>query len=440
MGFITKKHLSRRTLIRGAGVTLALPFLESMLPAATPSRQAAANPPTRLGCIYFPHGVTQDKWKPATTGTGFEFTEILQPLEPFRDRINVISDMSHPQAYGAGSATANHQRSSAVFLSGAPAQFGDQAYLGITMDQVAAQKIGQDTILPSLEMSIEAGSPSAGTTSAYSNTISWQGPTSPLPMQNNPQVVFEQLFGEGATEEDRRKRREQSLGLLDYVLGEVATLRNELPAHDRIRMEQYLDDVREIERRVERAGQQVPPDLDIGTAPVGIPRSFDDHLKLMFDLMVLAWQADITRVSTLLMSKELSNTTFPNSGVSDGFHNLSHHGNGREMMDRFAVMNRYHHGLFGYLLEKLRDTPDGDGNLLDHSMVLWGSGLGNSHEHNHTPLPVILAGGASGRLQGGRHIQAEPYGMTMCNLLLAMLDKLDVPAETFGDSTGMLDI
>ena len=440
MGFITRKHLSRRTFIRGAGVTMALPFLESMVPAATPSRQTAASRPTRLGCIYFPHGVTQDKWKPATEGAGFEFTEILKPLKPFRDHMTVISDMSHPQAYGAGSATANHQRSSAVFLSGAPAQFGSSAYLGITMDQVAAQKIGQDTILPSLELAIQEGSPSAGTTSAYSNTISWQGPTSPLPMQNNPQLVFEQLFGEGATEEDRQKRREQSLSLLDHVLGEASSLQQKLPATDRIRIDQYLDDVREIERRVERAGQAVSPDLDLPAAPVGIPRDFETHLKLMFDLMVLAWQTDITRVSTLLMAKELSNTTYPGSGVSDGFHNLSHHGNGREMMDRFAVMNTYHHNLFGYLLERLQATSDGDGNLLDHSMVLWGSGMGNSHEHNHTPLPIVLAGGASGRIEGGQHIQVKPYGTTMCNLLLTMLDKLDIPMEQFGDSTGMLSI
>jgi hypothetical protein len=440
MGFITKKHLSRRTFIRGAGVTMALPFLESMVPAATPLRQTAASPPTRLGCIYFPHGVTQDKWKPATEGLGFEFTEILKPLEPFRDHMTVISDLSHPQAYGAGSATANHQRSSAVFLSGAPAQFGSTAYLGVTMDQVAAQKIGQDTILPSLELAIQEGSPSAGTTSAYSNTISWQGPTSPLPMQNNPQLVFEQLFGEGATEEDRQKLREQSLSLLDFVLGEASSLRQKLPATDRVRMEQYLDDVREIERRVERAGQAVSPDLDLPPSPVGIPRDFETHLKLMYDLMVLAWQTDITRVTTLLMAKELSNTTYPGSGVTDGFHNLSHHGNGREMMDRFAVMNTYHHNLFGYFLGRLQATPDGDGNLLDHSMVLWGSGMGNSHEHNHTPLPIVLAGGASGRHQGGQHIEARPYGTTMCNLLLTMLNKLDIPVESFGDSTEMLSI
>ena len=440
MAFIFKKHLSRRTFLRGTGVTMALPFLESMVPAATPLQQTAAVRPTRLGCIYFPHGVTYDKWKPATDGTGFEFTEILKPLEPFRDSLTVISDLSHPAAYGSGSATANHQRSSAVFLSGAPAQFSGQAYLGITMDQVAAQKIGQDTPLPSLEMAIQDGSVAAGGTSAYSNTISWQGPTSPLPMQNNPQVIFELLFGEGRTDNERRARREQSLSLLDYVMGDVAALRKRLPAHDQNRLDQYLNEAREIERRIERAAQRVTPDLDVPPAPAGIPQDFEEHLKLMFDLMVLAWQADITRVATLLMAKELSNPVFPKSGVRDGFHDLSHHGHNRDNMDRFAVLNRYHHTLFAYLLEKLRTTPDGDGTLLDHSLVLIGSGMGNAHEHNHTPLPVILAGGASGRLKGGRHIRVTPYATTMSNLLVSVLDTFGVHLDKFGDSSGRLDI
>jgi hypothetical protein len=308
------------------------------------------------------------------------------------------------------------------------------------MDQVAAQKIGQDTPMPSLELAIQDGSVAAGGTSAYSNTISWQGPTSPLPMQNNPQVVFELLFGEGSTADERRARREQSLSLLDYVMGEVSGLRKRLPTHDRERLDQYLNDAREIERRIERAGQQVTADLDVPPAPAGIPQDFEEHLKLMLDLMVLAWQADITRVSTLLMAKELSNSVYPKSGVRDGFHDLSHHGHNRDNMDRFAVLNRYHHGLFAYLLEKLRTTPDGDGSLLDHSMLLIGSGMGNAHEHNHTPLPVILAGGASGKLKGGRHIRVTPYATTMSNLLLSILDKFGIHREKFGDSTGRLEI
>jgi hypothetical protein len=324
--FITKRHLSRRTFLSGVGATVALPFLESMVPAATPLAQTAANPRTRLGAIYFPHGATMDKWTPAKEGTGFEFSEILQPLQPYRDYINIISDMSHPQAYGSGSATANHNRSAAAFLSGAHAKEGPQAYLGITMDQVAAQKIGQDTPLPSIEMMIEGATLSCeGLSCAYRNTISWQGPSSPLPMQNSPQVIFERLFGDGSTDAERRSRRQQSVSLLDSLTGEVSSLQKTLPAADRSRLDQYLTDVREIERRIQKAGQQLSPDLQLPAAPVGIPTDFEEHIKLLFDLQVLAWRADITRIATLLMAKELSGAVYTRSGVRDAFHTLSHH-------------------------------------------------------------------------------------------------------------------
>ena len=440
MAFITKKHLSRRTFLAGAGAAIALPFLESMAPAATPQARTAANARTRFGAIYFPHGATMDKWTPAKDGTGFEFTEILQPLEPFRDYVNVISDLSHPQALGSGSATANHSRSSAVYLSGANAKAGPKPFLGVTMDQVAAQKIGQDTPLPSIEMAIEGGSLSCdGLSCAYRDTISWQGPGSPLPMQNRPQVVFERLFGDGSTDEERRARRQQSVSLLDSVIGEVGSLQKKLPATDRNRLDQYLTDVREIERRIQKASQQLSMDLQLPTAPVGIPSDFEEHIKLMFDLQILAWQADITRISTLLMAKELSGATYPKSGVRDSFHTLSHHSLIRENKDRFALLNRYHVTVFTYLLDKLKQTPDGDGNLLDHSLVLYGSGMSDANEHNHNPLPIILAGRASGRLKGGRHIR-NPKDTTMSNLLVAMMQKLDIPVEKFGDSTGVLEI
>ena len=438
---ITKKHLSRRTFLRGAGVTVALPLLESMVPAATPTRQTAAAPKTRLGAIYFPHGATMAKWTPAGEGPGFEFSESLAPLEPFRESVNVISDLRHPMAYGSGSATANHNRSSAVYLSGAFAETGSQAYLGTTMDQVAARKIGQETPLPSIEMSIEDGSLSCGEgmSCAYRNTISWQSPISPLPMENNPQVIFERLFGDGSTDEERTIRRQQSMSLLDSVLGEVADLKGTLPASDSDRLDRYLTDVREIERRIERVGQQVSSGIEVPDAPVGIPPDFEDHIKLMFDLQVLAWQADITRIATLLMGKELTTTVYPNSGVRDAFHTLSHHSHNQENKDRFAVLNNYHVGVFTYLLEKLRSTPDGDGNLLDNSMVLYGSGMSDGNEHNHDPLPIILAGGASGRLEGGRHLR-NPAGTTMSNLLLAMLHKLGIEEESFGDSNEAMAI
>src|SRR5499433_3514943 len=256
-------------------------------------------------------------------------------------------------------------------------------------------------------------------------------------MQNNPQVVFERLFGDGSTDTLRRARREQSLSLLDSVVGDVNALNKKIPSADRSRVEQYLNDLREIERRIEKAGQQVSSDLNVPAAPTGIPKDFEEHIKLMYDLWVLAWQADLTRVTTLLMAKELSNAVYAKSGVRDAFHILSHHSNLRENMDRFAVLNRYHVTLFTYLLQKLQTIPDGDGSLLDHSMVLYGSAMSDGNQHNHGPLPVILAGGASGALKGGRHIR-NPKDTTMSNLLVAMLDKLAIPTEKFGDSTGML--
>ena len=438
--FLTKKHLSRRTFLNGMGVTMALPFLESMIPAGTPLAQTAAKGRTRLGCIYVPHGATMDKWTPAKEGGGFELSEILQPLKPFYERINIISDLSHPQAYGGGSATSNHNRSAATFLSGAHAEAGPRAHLGITMDQFAAQHIGQETPLPSLEMMIEDSSLSCGELScAYRDTLSWQGPTSPLPMQNNPQVVFERLFGDGSTDAERKARRQQSISLLDSVLGEASALQRRLPSGDKNRVDQYLDDIREIERRIEKAAKQASMDLALPEAPVGAPKEVEEHIKLMFDLQVLAWQADITRITTMLLAKELSNAVYPKSGVRDAFHILSHHSNIRENQDRFAVLNRYHVSLLAYLLKKLQTTPDGDGTLLDHSIILYGSAMGDGNQHNHYPLPIVLAGGASGRLKGGRHLRNTPE-TTMSNLLVAVLDKLDIPTERFGDSTGRLSI
>jgi hypothetical protein len=440
MAFITKAHLSRRTFLRGAGVTLALPLLESMIPAATLLGQTAAKPRTRLGAIYFPHGAIMPQWTPATEGAGFELSAILQPLKPFYNQINVISDLRHANAYGSG-ATANHNRSAAAYLSGAFAEVGAQPSLGITVDQIAAQKIGQDTPLPSLELTIEEPSLNCGDglSCSYRDTISWQGPHAPLPMQNNPQVVFERLFGDGNTAEQRKTRRAQSISLLDSVVGEATSLQRKLPATDRTRLDQYLSDVREIERRVQKAGQQLSDDLPVPAAPTGVPRDVEEHIKLMYDLQVLAWQAEITRVSTFLMCKELSGATYPKSGVRDAFHTLSHHSNVKENIERFAVLNTYHVGLFAYFLEKLRATPDGDGTLLDHSLVLYGSGMSDGNQHNHTDLPVVLAGGASGRLKGGRHLR-HPKNTPMANLLVAMLDTLEIPTDKFGDSNGEVSL
>jgi hypothetical protein len=441
MAFITKAHLSRRTFLHGVGVSLALPLLDSMIPAATLLGQtAAAKARTRFGAIYFPHGAIMPQWTPAAEGAGFELTPILQPLKPFYNQINVISDLRHANAYGSG-ATANHNRSAAAYLSGAFAETGAQPSLGITVDQIAAQKIGQDTPLPSLELTIEEPSLNCGDglSCSYRDTISWQGPHSPLPMQNNPQVVFERLFGDGNTADQRKTRRAQSISLLDSVVGEAAALQRKLPASDRTRLDQYLSDVREIERRVQKAGQQLSDDLPVPAAPTGVPRDVEEHIKLMYDLQVLAWQAEITRVSTFLMCKELSGSTYPKSGIRDAFHTLSHHSNVKDNIERFAVLNTYHVGLFAYFLDKLRATPDGDGTLLDHSLVLYGSGMSDGNQHNHTDLPVIVAGGASGRMKGGRHLR-HPKNTPMANLLVAMLDTLGIPTDKFGDSTGEVSL
>lgn len=441
MRFLTGKHLSRRTVLRGAGSALALPLLESMFPAGRAFAQGGSASPVRAGFIYIPHGATMARWTPERAGSEFELSEILTPLEPFKSKLNVISDLSHPNAYGPGGATAHHNRSSAVFLSGAMAQDGTEARLGVTIDQVMAREIGRDTPLPSLELMINEGSLSCGDglSCAYRNTISWQNETSPLPMERNPQVVFERLFGDGSTEEERTARRAQALSLLDAVSDQIGSLEQSLPAADRDRLDLFLTDVREIERRIQKSAERSSGDLEIPARPAGIPEDIEEHIKLMMDLQVLAWQADLTRITTFQLASELSGTVYPASGIRDAFHTLSHHSHIEENKAKFAVLNRYHVGLLVYLLEKLDALPDGDGSLLDNSMVLYGSGMSDGNEHNHGPLPILLAGGAGGALDGGRHLRHEP-NTTMSNLLLAMLQKVGIERDSFGDSTASLAI
>jgi len=441
MAFITKKYLSRRTLLRGLGVSVALPLLDSMVPAQTPLAKSAAASKSRLSCIYVPHGATMDKWTPAAENKAFEFTEILTPLEKFRDRISIVSNLAHPAAGGVGSdAGADHARSAAVFLSGVHPE-KDSIRVGTTIDQIAAQRIGQDTPLPSIELSVEevALSCGSGYACAYSNTISWKTPTIPLPMENNPQVVFEKLFGDGSNNADRLARKQQSRSLLDSVMDQVATLQRDLPASDRTKLGEYLDDVREIERRIQKAENQIPVDLKLPEAPVGVPESFDEHFKIMFDLQVLAFRAEITRVASMMYARDTSGAVYPQSGIRDGFHVASHHSNNRANMDKFALINKYHVEMLAYFLDKLKSTPDGDGNLLDHSMILYGSSMSNGNQHDHDPLPILLAGGASGQLNGGRHMKYAPH-TPMSNLLLSMLDKLGIQADQHGDSNAKLEI
>ena len=435
--FITRQHLSRRALLRGAGASLALPLLDSMVPAlsATPKAQP------RFGAIYFPHGATMARWTPADDGREFSFSEILQPLAPYRAHINVITNLGHALAYGAGGATGNHNRSSATFLSGARAASGAQPRLGVTVDQVAARHLGRDTPLPSLELMIEEAGLNCGEglSCAYRNTLAWQNETSPLPMQNNPQVLFEQLFGDGADDAQRAARRSQALSLLDSVTEQIRGLSRTLPAEDRERLDRFVTDVREIEQRIERASERVDGQVTLPARPAGIPEDVEEHIKLMYDLIALAWQTEITRVSTFLLAKELSNAVYPKSGIRDSFHILSHHSNNENSKARFAVLNRYHVSLVAYFLEKLATLPDGDGTLLDHSLILYGSGMSDGNSHNHDPLPIVLAGRAGGTLQGNRHIR-QMQVTPMSNLLLAILDKLGCPEERFGDSTGRLAI
>lgn len=439
MTFITKKSLSRRALLQGAGVTLALPLLESMAPAMTPLRQTAAAARTRLGCIYVPHGATMYKWTPAKEGRGFEFTETLAPIEKHRDLITVVSNLCHQSATGAD-AGAEHARSAALYLSGAP-PLKNGVRVGVTVDQLAAQHMGQDTPLPSVEMAIEDVSLScgAGYGCAYFNTISWRTPTAPLPMENSPQVVFEKLFGDGGTAEQRLARKREDRSILDSIRVQTLGLKKDLPAADRVRIDGYLDDIREIERRIRTSEAQAGATLDVPEAPVGTPEDFEEHLKLMFDLLALAFKSETTRVSTLMFAKDLSPASYPKSGNRSGFHGASHHANSKANMDSFALINKYHVQMLTYLIDKLAATPDGDGTLLDHSLILYGSSMSNGNQHDHDPLPIMLVGGASGQMKGNRHIVA-PAHTPMSNLLLGILDKLGAHRDSFGDSTGKLEI
>jgi hypothetical protein len=438
MIFLRNKRISRRTFLQGTGACLSLPLLESMAFANPAARNADR---LRFGFYFVPHGAVQSQWTPAKTGA-LELSPTLKPLEAFRDRLTVISDLALPLAYTEdASAAANHSSSSAVFLSGAR-MHKNTNLLGVTVDQVAARHIGQTCLLPSLELGIEDSSNSCGEgwSCAYRDTISWLDERTPLPIERNPQVLFERLFGTGATNEARASNRIESSSILDAVTEQTARLNRGLPTADRRRLDQYLTDVREIERRMQVASR-ISGDVQPPTKPFGIPDDFEEHLKTMFDLQVLAWQAGMTRVSTLMLAVEASNAAYPKSGVRDAFHPLSHHSNIPENKDKLAQINRYHISLFGYLLEKMRSTPDGDATLLDNTILMWGSGMGDSNVHNHDPLPILLAGGGAGRLKGGRHISAgQGKKVPLANLHLALLQKADIEVESFGDSTGTVDI
>lgn len=435
---ITKKHLARRTFLRGMGATLALPLMDAMVPAfanTAPQR-------TRLGFVYFPHGAVMDKWTPDAVGAGFEFKDTLAPLAPYRERLNVVSGLHHR----AADSTAVHSLSPTTWLSGVrpkPTQ-GVDAYAGVTADQIAAQAIGQETILPSMELATEDHSGLIGACDRdygciYMNTLSWRTPTSPMPMEINPRKVFERMFGQGGSIEQRIARIEQDKSILDALSRQIGGLKSQLGAYDREKLDLYLDSVREIERRLGRAEEQVAanPDLVIPEAPAGIPFVYEEHVDIMFDLLALAYQADITRVFTFMMAREISNRTYPQVDVTEGHHAVSHHQNRQVKLDMNARIQRYHVGLFARFLDKLDAIPDGEGSLLDNTLLLYGSNMSNSNAHNHFPLPNVVVGGGAGRMRGGQHIKCEDH-TPMTNLILTMLDKADVPVDRLGDSTGTI--
>jgi hypothetical protein len=421
-------------------------MLESMVPAQTPLARTAANPQIRLGLCFMPHGAVMTHWTPAEEGA-LKLSPILAPLEPHKDRVVVVSNLAHAMAgpQGPGDNGGDHTRCPAVFLNGVHPKRTDGADIraGETIDQMAAKKIGQQTLLPSLELATEdysglVGSCDVGFSCTYMNTISWRTPTSPMPMEINPRVVFDRMFGDGATPEERLRRIESQRSILDAVTGQIRRLQGGLGPNDRNRVAEYLDTVREIERRIQLSEKQTGnSNLAVPATPSGIPDDHEDHTKLMFDLMALAFQADITRISTFMMAREVSYRTFPKLGISEAFHPASHHQNNPARLETLARINTFHVTLLAHFLERLKTTPDGDGSLLDHSLVLYGGAMSNSNIHNHSPLPVLVAGGAAGRMKGGRHIK-YPENTPMSNLLMTILDKAGIPQESVGDSTGFL--
>jgi len=444
MRIITKKHLDRRTFLRGTGVMLSLPLLDAMAPALTAETKTAAKATQRLGFVYVPHGAVMDQWTPAKEGSGFEFSPVLKPLEPFRDRVVVVSGLAHHQADSLGDGGADHARSTPTFLSAVHPKRteGEDVRAGVTIDQMAAERIGQDTQFPSIEIATEdmtglVGACDAGYSCAYMNTISWRTETMPNPMEINPRVVFERLFGEGGTTAEQLDHLSEDRSVLDGITQQVKRLEGNLGPRDRTRMDQYLDDVREIERRIQRASKQVGTSLTVPDAPVGIPDSWEEHVKLLFDLMALSYQADISRIFTFMVAREVSQRTYPQVGVPDPHHATSHHMNNPEKLAKLVKIQNYHVSLLAYFLGKLRATPDGDGNLLDHSLILYGSAMSNSNIHNHSPLPILLAGGACGRVKGDRHLK-YPEGTPMANLLVSYLNKVGIATEKVGDSAGPL--
>ncbi len=434
--YTTRTAIPRRTFLRGMGATLALPLLDAMIPALTASAKTAAVPVRRLGYVFMPMGADMTRWTPPDAGNLDKLSFILESLGPVKDRVTVLSNMELRNAYPGTHATSN-----AAFLSCARAKHteSNDYFLGTTVDQMAAQQLGRETQLPSLELSMDmmqvVGQCDNGYACVYQNNLSWSSPTTPLPSEAHPRLAFERLFGDGGSAADRRAELRTNASLLDWVSSDISRLQKKLGPSDRSKVSQYLETVREVERRIQKAEAATAdshlPDLD---RPVGVPAAYADHAKLMFDLQVLALQGDVTRVVTFQLARETSTRTYPEIGVSDPHHPLTHNGGDAEKMSRVAKINAFHVSLFAYFLQKLKSTPDGDGTLLDHSMYLYGSGMGNPDKHDHVNLPILVAGGG---MTGGRHIKyAQPT--PLANLHLTLLDKAGVRLDTFADSKGKI--
>ncbi len=439
--FIFKLALPRRTFLRGLGVVLGLPLLDSMVPALTAMASTPANVKPRLGFVYVPHGVIMDEWTPKASGSGFDFTPILKPLEKFRSWVTIVSNLSAPSQN-----TGSHAAAAGSWLTGlAPKRTdGPDFRAGTTIDQLVAQKHGQDTTFPSLEVATEdftglVGACDPGYSCNYMNTLNWQTPTTPLPMEINPRAVFDRMFGGGATREERLERMKTDESVLDLVKADLVDLQGGLGATDRLRLSEYLTHVREVERRIQLTEKQADSQLAIPSAPVGVPESFEEHAALLYDLLALAYEADLTRVFTFMTAREVSQRTYPQIGITEPHHSISHHGNKPDKIAGHAKINNYHMQLFAKFLERLRTTPDGDGSLLDHSLIVYGSGMSNGNGHTPSPLPFVMVGGLNGQVTGNRHV-VLPELTPSANAMLTIGHKFGVETETFGVSTGLVDL
>ena len=455
---ITKRHLSRRTVLKGIGATAALPLLEAMIPAATAQAKTAAAGKVRLAAIEMVHGAAGSStfglkanlWSPAATGRNFDLTpSALQPLESVRQHITIVSntDLRMAEAFTTPEIGGDHFRASAVFLTQAhPKQtMGSDVRAGISLDQLYASRVGQDTPIPSMQLCIEpvdqAGGCEYGYSCVYTDSVSWANAETPLPMIRDPRTVFDQLFGVGATKEERAQRRREDKSILDGLTSSVGRLKAQLGAADKKRLDDYLEDVREIERRIQKveAFNSSGQERELPGAPIGVPDSYVEHVKLMFDLQALAFGSDITRVFAFKMSRDVSGRVWPETGVSTGFHNASHHNAREDRIRDFAKINKFHVSLLPYFIERLKRMPDGDATLLDNTLIIYGSPMGDPNVHNHKRVPLLFAGHAGGQLTGGLHIKAAD-GTPMANTFLDVLHKLGGDDKAFGDSSGALDL